>query len=137
MKAKQPFLLLLILIVMVVMNTETAKAQQDNRKFRIAKIEVDVNYLNEYKSALAEHAAAAVKAEPGVLCLQAVYDKARPANVTVFEVYASEEAYQSHLKTTHFLKYKNGTLKMVKSLELIEVSPIGIEIKPELLTKKN
>jgi quinol monooxygenase YgiN len=135
MKTKQQFLALLILLVMAIFNVETANAQQDNRKYRIAKIEVFPEYLDEYKSALAEHAAAAVKVEPGVLCMQAVYDKTKPTNVTVFEVYSSEEDYQSHLKTVHFLKYKNGTLKMVKSLELIEVAPIGIEIKPELLTK--
>jgi quinol monooxygenase YgiN len=110
-----------------------AFAQQDNRKLRIARIEVYPSFLNEYKTALAEHAQIAVRLEAGVLALQAVYDKKKPELVTVFEVYASEEAYQIHLKTPHFLKYKNGTLKMVKSLELVEVSPIAIEIKPELI----
>ncbi|RZL38120.1 MAG: antibiotic biosynthesis monooxygenase [Pedobacter sp.] len=111
-------------------NVDTGK-----RKFRIAKIEVYPQYLNQYRAALSEHAKAAVKLESGVLSLQAVYDKSKPENVTVFEVYASEEAYQGHLKTPHFLKYKNGTLKMVKSLELVEVEPIGIEIKPDLLNR--
>lgn len=118
------------------MSTTKAFAQQDNRKVRIAKIEVYPSFLNEYKAALAEHAEIAVRLEPGVLALQAVYDKKRPELVTVFEVYASEEAYQIHLKTPHFLKYKSGTLKMVKSLELIEVSPIALEIKPELIENK-
>jgi quinol monooxygenase YgiN len=113
-----------------------AHAQHDERKFRIAKIQVYPQYLTQYKAALAEHAKEAVKQEPGVLSLQAVYDKLQPTNVTVFEVYADDQAYQSHLKTKHFLKYKNGTLKMVKSLELVEVAPIGIEIKPGLIQTK-
>ncbi|SER84959.1 Quinol monooxygenase YgiN [Pedobacter rhizosphaerae] len=121
------------MIVILLTMPGTAKAQQDDRKFRIAKIQVYPQYLDEYKTALAEHAKAAVLLEPGVLALQAVYDKANPQNVTVFEVYASEKAYEIHLKTKHFLKYKNGTLKMVKSLELVEVAPIGIEIKKRLL----
>ena len=120
---------LLVLIFISFTMVETANAQNDNRKFRIAKIEVYPQYLEEYKAALAEHAKDAVLLEPGVLALQAVYDKSNPRNVTVFEVYTSEEAYQIHLKTKHFLKYKNGTLKMVKSLDLVEVAPIGIEIK--------
>jgi quinol monooxygenase YgiN len=66
--------------------------------------------------------------------LQAVYDKAHPTQVTVFEVYTGEAAYQEHLKSPHFLKYKSVTLKMVKSLELIEVPPIVMEIKSELMT---
>ena len=110
-----------------------AIAQQNNRKVRIANIEIDSAYIKEYIVALAEHAKVAVQVEPGVLALQAVYDKAHPTKVTVFEVYASEQAYQQHLKTPHFLKYKNGTLKMVKSLKLVEVAPIAIEIKPELM----
>jgi quinol monooxygenase YgiN len=86
--------------------------------------------LVEYRDALAEHAKIAVKEEPGVLALNAVYDKDNPTKVTVFEIYASEDAYQAHLKTPHFLKYKNGTLKMVKSLQLVEVQPIALEYKP-------
>lgn len=98
-------------------------------KVRIAKIVVDSAYLTEYRAALAEHAATAVKVEPGVLTLNAVYDKLQPTHVTVFEVYASDSAYQAHIKTPHFLKYKTGTLKMVKSLELVEVEPIALQSK--------
>jgi quinol monooxygenase YgiN len=105
-------------------------AQEDCRKIRIANIVVDSAYLDAYKAALAEHAKVAVRVEPGVLALQAVFDKAHPNKVTVFELYATEKAYHLHLKTPHFLKYKNGTLKMVKSLELVEVAPIAIEVKP-------
>lgn len=59
--------------------------------------------------------------------------KKHPTRVMVFEIYASKEAYQSHIKTPHFLKYKNGTLNMVKSLELIDVDPIALGVKPDLL----
>jgi quinol monooxygenase YgiN len=123
-------------MVLLNLKSTTAAAQRDNRKVRIANIQIDPAYLEQYKAALAEHAKTAVQVEPGVLALQAVYDKADPTQVTVFEVYASEEAYQSHLKTPHFLQYKTGTLKMVRSLKLIEVAAIAIEIKPELIGDK-
>jgi quinol monooxygenase YgiN len=123
-------------IIMLTVGPTEVLAQQENRKVRIAKIEIYPNYLEVYKAALAEHAKTAVRVEPGVLALQAVYDKAHPTQVTVFEVYASDSAYQAHLKTPHFLKYKSGTLKMVKSLELVEVAPIAMEIKPELIQNK-
>lgn len=122
---------------MLTVGLNSAAAQQGERKVRIARIEIYPAYLDEYKLALAEHAKNAVRVEPGVLALQAVYDKANPTKVTVFEIYANEEAYQAHLKTPHFLKYKNGTLKMVKSLELIEVAPIAIEIRPALIENKD
>ena len=133
MKANTPIFISLIFIAMLTVGNNIASAQQDKRKVRIARIEIYPAFLTEYKAELAEHAKTAVRVEPGVLALQAVYDKAHPTQVTVFEVYASDSAYQSHLKTAHFLKYKTGTLQMVKSLELVEVSPIAIEIKPELM----
>lgn len=136
MKATHTIFISLILIVMLTVGNKTVSAQQDNRKVRIARIDIYPAFLTEYKAALAEHAKTAVRVEPGVLALQAVYDKAHPTQVTVFEVYASDSAYLSHLKTAHFLKYKNSTLQMVKSLELVEVVPIAIEIKPALTGSK-
>lgn len=117
--------------------SSTASAQQDSTKFRMAKIEVYPKYIEAYKAALKQHAKAAVQLEPGVLALQAMYDKVHPTNVTVFEVYASEDAYRRHLKALHFLKYKSGTMKMIKSLELVELGPIAIQLKPEFWHKKN
>ena len=38
--------------------------------------------------------------------------------------YASEAAYRQHLKTEHFLKYKQGMLHMVKSLRLPTMLPL-------------
>lgn len=124
---------IILIALLVTMGSIKTYAQQDQRKVRIAKIEIYPSDLEAYKDALAEHAKTAVKIEPGVLALQAVQDKSHPELFTVFEVYASEEAYQSHLKTPHFIKYKNGTIKMVKSLELIEVAPVALEIKQVLV----
>jgi quinol monooxygenase YgiN len=105
---------------------------QDKKPYvRIAKIEVDSAQLENYKAALKEHAEAAVSKEPGVLTLYAVYDKERPTNVTVFEIYASVAAYQSHIQTPHFLKYKSTVKDMVKSLVLTDVVPIALETKPK------
>ena len=56
MKRKYPLLNLLVFIFISFTMLETANAQNDNRKFRIAKIEVYPQYLEEYKAALAEHA---------------------------------------------------------------------------------
>ncbi|OOQ60308.1 antibiotic biosynthesis monooxygenase [Mucilaginibacter pedocola] len=96
---------------------------------RIAKLTIDSAQLDNYKAMLKEHAEVAVRVEPGVITLYAVYDKAKPTNVTVFEIYANQAAYLSHLQTPHFKKYKTGTKDMVKSLELVEVTPIALESK--------
>jgi quinol monooxygenase YgiN len=68
-----------------------------------------------------------------VLMLYAVYEKKHPTHVTVFEIYADLNAYQLHIKTIHFLKYKAMVKDMVKSLELIDVSTIALEAKKQIL----
>jgi len=40
--------------------------------------------------------------------------KGSPTQIRILEIYAGREAYQSHLRTPHFEKYKTTTLKMVK-----------------------
>ena len=99
---------------------------QDNRVIRIGKIRIDAAFLEEYKTAVKEHIETAVRVEPGVVTLYAVYDKKEPTNVTVFEIYADQAAYESHIKTEHFKKYKTTTAHMVKFLELTDVSAIAM-----------
>jgi quinol monooxygenase YgiN len=106
-----------------------AGAQNNKPYVRIAKIVVDSAQLESYKSALKTGMETAVKFEPGVLSMYAVYDNQFPTHITILETYASKEAYQSHIQTSHFKKYKSGTLSMVKSLELTDVTPIAYEAK--------
>ena len=96
---------------------------------RIAKLEIDSSQLESYKALLKEEIETSVRVEPGVLTLYAVYEKQRPTRVTILEIYADSAAYKAHIQTPHFLKYKNGTIKMVKSLELIETVPLIPEMK--------
>lgn len=114
---------------MAIFSTDTASAQDKNLVVRIARLQIDSAQLDNYKAALKEHAETAVRVEPGVLTLYAVYEKNNPTHVTVFEIYASPDAYQAHLQTAHFIKYKTTTKNMVKSLELIETVPIALETK--------
>ena len=50
-------------------------------------------------------------------------------------MYKDNNAYQAHLKTPHFLKYKTSTLKMVKSLKLIDMDTIDPESMKMLFRK--
>ena len=111
------------------MITENTHAQDKSLVVRIAKLVIDSAQFDNYSAALKEHAETAVRVEPGVLNLYAVYEKNNHTHVTVFEIYASNEAYKAHLLTPHFLKYKTSTKNMVTSLELVETVPIALETK--------
>jgi quinol monooxygenase YgiN len=91
---------------------------------RIAELEIDPAQLDAYKALLTEEIDASVRIEPGVLSLSAVLIKGAPASVRLLEVYADQAAYEAHLKSPHFLKYKTGSAAMVRSLRLIETDPI-------------
>ena len=119
----------ILIVFMSIFLINNSFAQDKNLVVRIAKLQIDSAQLDAYKSALKIHAETAVKVEPGVLNLYAVYEKNHPTHVTVFEIYANADAYKAHLLTPHFLKYKTETKEMVKSLELIETIPIALETK--------
>jgi quinol monooxygenase YgiN len=91
---------------------------------RIAELEIDAAQLEHYKRCLTEEIQASMTLEPGVLSLNAVTVKDSATSIRIVEIYASEAAYQSHLLSPHFLKYKMATTKMVKSLRLIETVPL-------------
>lgn len=103
---------------------------QDHRMVRLAKITVDPAQLEQYNAALKEQMSTAVKMEPGVLTYYAVADKSNPSHITILEIYADTAAYQAHILTPHFKKYKATVQNMVKSLELVDVNVIGAAKKP-------
>lgn len=103
----------------------TASAQVTTKMYRIAKIKVDANQLDLYQVALKEQMNAAIQLEPGVLSYTVVADKKDASSITIFEVYASLEAYQLHIATPHFKKYKETVKNMVLSLELIDTELVA------------
>lgn len=94
------------------------------RIVRIAELEIDPAQLAAYRAFLSEEIEASVATEPGVLMLHAVAERERPERIRILEVYADRDAYEAHLRTPHFLKYKEGTAGMVKALRLVDVDPV-------------
>ena len=92
---------------------------------RLSKIEVYPQYLDEYMQYAVEVGEISLRTEPGVLTMYAVSDKENPCLVTILETYVSQAAYRSHVASAHFQKYKQGTLHMVKSLQLCDQTPLN------------
>ena len=106
-------------------------APATNNLVRLSKITVDPARLDAYNALLKEEIEASMRLEPGVLTLYATAEKDAPHKITILEIYADRTAYENHLKTPHFQKYKQGTLPMVKELELVDTDPLipGLKIK--------
>ena len=102
---------------------------------RIAEIEVYPQYLNEYLTFANDVDRRSMTEEPGVICLFPMQSAEDSTQIRILEIYASDEAYQQHLKTPHFLKYKQGTLHMVKSLKLPTMQPLDSEAMNKIFRK--
>lgn len=110
----------------------TIVSKNENQLVRLAVIEVDTAQIEPYNEFLREEIEASIRVEPGVITLYGVAEKDNPQHVTLFETYADSSQYRSHLATPHFQKYKQGTLQMVRHLDLIQVQPILYHRKAEL-----
>ena len=115
----------LLIILAVLAGSSKGFAQKEGpMMIRISEIEIDPASLDQYKEILKEEAGASVKVEPGVVAIFPMYQRENPTQVRILEIYASREAYESHLQTPHFQRYKTTTLKMVKSLKLVDMESL-------------
>jgi quinol monooxygenase YgiN len=102
---------------------------------RISEIQIDPARLDEYNAVLKEESEASVRLEPGVISIFPMYQREHPTEVRILEIYASRAAYESHLQTPHFQKYKTTTLPMVRSLKLVDMEALDPATMPTLFGK--
>jgi len=127
---KKLFLMLFALVL-----SATAVAQE-KMIVRLAEIEVYPEHLQEYLKFANEVDRLSVELEPGVVCLFPMQSAEDSTQIRILEIYASEEAYQSHIKTEHFQTYKQGTMHMVKSLKLPTMKPLDPETMKLIFNKQ-
>ena len=126
---------LLMTAAMQVLSFTAAAQQSQTMIVRLAEIEVYPQHLKEYLEFANEVDRLSVEQEPGVVCLYPMQSAEDSTKIRILEIYASEEAYQQHLKTDHFQKYKQGTLHMVKDLKLLTMKPLDDEMMGHIFKK--
>ena len=137
---KKIYLILLSTALFVSCGNEEQQKQKfnlDEMMIRISEIEIEPEYLDEYLSILKEESKASVELEPGVISIFPMYRKENPTDIRILEIYANRKAYETHLETPHFKHYKTTTLKMVKSLKLVDMNAIDGETMPMIFKKLN
>lgn len=102
---------------------------------RISKIEIYPEYFNEYITAAMNVGATSVREEPGVIAIFPMIQQRDSCQVRILEIYADMDAYRHHITTAHFNAYKQGTLHMVKSLDLVDMTPMNAEAMDEIFSK--
>ena len=130
--------LLVISIILLGNSCDNMKPKAFNSNemiIRISEIGIDSIYLNEYIRILKDESESSVRLEPGVISIYPMFQKENPTEIRILEIYANKEAYESHLQTPHFKIYKTSTLKMVKSLKLIDMKAIDENTMDKIFKK--
>ena len=126
----------IVIIVFIITSCSNKEEQNyDNMIIRISEIAIEPKYLKEYLAILKEEAEASVRLENGVIAIYPMFQKKQANEIRILEIYASKEAYEAHLKTPHFQHYKTSTLKMVKSLNLVDMNAIDTETMSKIFKK--
>lgn len=112
-----------------------AAGEETGAVFRISEVEVHPGFSGPYAEAGKAVASASVGREPGVICIVPLRSKENPTLFRIVEIYADRNAYDAHLRTEHFLKYKRETLHMIKSLSLPDFIPVNPEGLPSVFRK--
>ena len=128
-------LLPMFAMAMLLFDPTAVAGQQSETMVRVSEIEIVPSHLDEYKAILKEEAAASVRLEPGVIAIFPMYQKEHPTQVRILEIYANREAYESHLQTSHVQRYKTTTLRMVKSLKLVDMGVVDAETMSRIFRK--
>ena len=102
---------------------------------RISEIQIAPEHLAEYKAILKEEAEASVRLEPGVISIFPMFQRESPTEVRILEIYASKAAYEAHIKSPHFERYKTTTLSMVKALKLVDMETLAPATMPAIFRK--
>lgn len=101
----------------------------DATAIRIAQLHIKADQLEAFTAAVKEGMETALRVEPDVVAIYAVADKNDPTKLTFFEMYANENAYQTHRNTPHFQKYFHATEGMIAKRVLLEAVPVELRDK--------
>ena len=77
----------------------TASSFAQDMLVRISEIEVYPQYLKEYLAFANEVDRLSMEREPGVVCLFPMQSAEDSTQIRILEIYASQEAYQSHIQS--------------------------------------
>lgn len=92
-------------------------------------VEVKPEFQSEFRNIVLPEMVESLKVEKGVLAMYAGTDSETPKRWYFYEIYASEEDYQLHRQTLHFLDYLRQTAHMSARKDAILVKPVFLRNK--------
>lgn len=98
---------------------------------RWSELEIDLEQLDTFKTLAEENVCETRRTEPGVIAFYWASEKDHPDRIRVLEIYADTNAYQKHLQSSHFQRFRAGSAQMVINRGLFEAIPVMLGAKPQ------
>lgn len=125
-----------ILSIFVIMITAAfAQNITDSMLVRISEIEVYPEHLREYLDYALMVGETSVREEEDVIAIFPMTQQRDSCQIRILEIYKNMDAYRRHIASVHFQRYKQGTLHMVKSLDLVDMHPMNAGAMGEIFRK--
>ena len=74
----------------------------------IAPIKIKEGYKEQFVEAMLDDAKGSMKNEPGCLRFDVIQDGDDQDKIWLYEVYVDEAAFQAHMETPHFIKWRDA-----------------------------
>ncbi len=112
-----------------------AQEKQNDMLIRISEIEVYPEHLSDYMTYALTVGETSVREEPGVIAIFPMVQQRDSTQIRIIEIYRDQEAYKAHIASKHFQVYKQGTLHMVKHLDLVDMNALKPDAMPDVFRK--
>ena len=100
---------------------------------RLFKLERDMSQEQYYNEVGANNLTTSIEVEPGTLAMYATHDPDDPKTCYVFEVYADDDAYNTHVSSPHFKAFGEMAGKVLTGRSVYQLVPQLLVEKPERL----
>ena len=100
---------------------------------RLFRLERDMAQEQYYNEVGANNLTTSIETEPGTLAMYATHDPDDPSVCYVFEVYADDDAYNTHVSSPHFKAFGEMAGKVLTGRAVYQLVPQLLVEKPEPL----
>lgn len=100
---------------------------------RLFRLERDMAQEQYYNEVGANNLTTSIETEPGTLAMYATHDPDDPSVCYVFEVYADDDAYNTHVSSPHFKAFGEMAGKVLTGRAVYQLVPQLLVEKPERL----
>ena len=95
----------------------------------VVTIDIKPQFKDRFMAEMLDDARGSVRDEPGCLRFDVIQDEKEPNRIYLYEVYADRAAFDVHMTTPHFLKWKRRRPGLVRR-------PAGGGRRPERLPRR-